>query len=498
MCNLGFASIIVVALVTLASCQNSGLKGSAHTGGNPSAGGASAGGPGTGGVSGSGGVGGSVSANPDAGDAGLGAADGGGGTVASGGVGGTVGLGGASGAGGTVASGGSGGATALGGTGAAGPAGGAGISGSGGIVGDGSGSGGSSGAGGSGTMDATAGGQSGAGGVLGEGGVFGSGGIRDAFAPCDLYVASATPCVAAYSTVRALYRAYAGALYQVRRASDLSTTDILVEAASGLVDIAAQDSFCAGTTCTISVLYDQSPQANHLKKSPDTPFLKNANEASATAAKVTVKGHKAFGLYVNNPTANVGYRNNSARGLATGDQPEAIYMVVDGKVYSSGCCFDFGNAGTTGLDEGRATMEALYWGTSTWSSPGRAGSGPWVGADFGAGGIFECDGSQDACATPPNTGWAYVTGMLKGPSGNAFGLKAGNAQSFPLEVVWAGARPPGGSPMKKEGAIVLGTGGDGSHDGAGVFYEGAITSGNPPDSTDDAVQANIVSAGYGR
>jgi hypothetical protein len=52
--------------------------------------------------------------------------------------------------------------------------------------------------------------------------------------------------------------------------------------------------------------------------------------------------------------------------------------------------------------------------------------------------------------------------------------------------------------MKKQGAIVLGTGGDGSKDGAGVFYEGAITSGNPPDSTDDAVQANIVSAGYGR
>jgi hypothetical protein len=77
------------------------------------------------------------------------------------------------------------------------------------------------------------------------------------------------------------------------------------------------------------------------------------------------------------------------------------------------------------------------------------------------------------------------------------GLKAGNAQSGQLQVKWNGARPPGYSPMKKEGAIVLGTGGDGSNYGQGTFFEGAITSGNPPDSTDDAVQANIVAAGYG-
>jgi hypothetical protein len=36
---------------------------------------------------------------------------------------------------------------------------------------------------------------------------------------CDLY-ASATPCVAAFSTTRALYRAYTGPLYQVTRQSD--------------------------------------------------------------------------------------------------------------------------------------------------------------------------------------------------------------------------------------------------------------------------------------
>ena len=38
--------------------------------------------------------------------------------------------------------------------------------------------------------------------------------------PCDIYAAAGTPCVAAHSTVRALYSAYSGVLYQVRRSSD--------------------------------------------------------------------------------------------------------------------------------------------------------------------------------------------------------------------------------------------------------------------------------------
>ena len=37
--------------------------------------------------------------------------------------------------------------------------------------------------------------------------------------PCDIYAAGGTPCVAAYSTVRALYVSYDGPLYQVQRAS---------------------------------------------------------------------------------------------------------------------------------------------------------------------------------------------------------------------------------------------------------------------------------------
>src|ERR1700743_1525661 len=67
--------------------------------------------------------------------------------------------------------------------------------------------------------------------------------------PCDLYAAGGTPCVAAHSTTRALFGSYSGRLYQVRRASDGATTDIGTLTAGGFANAAAQDSFCAGTTC---------------------------------------------------------------------------------------------------------------------------------------------------------------------------------------------------------------------------------------------------------
>ena len=351
----------------------------------------------------------------------------------------------------------------------------------------------------SGTGGATAtGGATGTAGMSGRGGTIGTGGASTGITgPCDIYQAANTPCVAAHSTVRALYGSYGGPLYQLRRASDKMTKDVPVASAGGFVDLSVQTSFCSGTTCTISIIYDQSPNHNDLAKSPpgETWLANGGNEANAADGAITVGGHMAHGIYVNNPTQNVGYRNNATKGVAKGDEAEAMYAVLDAKRFSSICCFDYGNVETDGKDDGNATMEAIYWGSSTqWSRGG--GNGPWVAADL-ENGMFEGD-STTASSNTSVTGMSYVTAMLKGPSGNAFGLKAGNAQSGMLETKWNGKRPPGYSPMKKQGAIVLGTGGDGSNYGQGTFFEGAITSGNPPDSVDDAIQANVVAAGYGK
>src|SRR3954470_12155555 len=130
--------------------------------------------------------------------------------------------------------------------------------------------------------------------------------------PCDLYAAGGTPCVAAHSTTRALYASYNGPLYQVRRVSDNTPRDVGVLSASGSADAAAQDSFCAGTTCLISIIYDQSGRGNHLTQAPPGGFSGPDvngydNLAGATAAPVTVGGHKAYGVFVSPGT---GYRNN--------------------------------------------------------------------------------------------------------------------------------------------------------------------------------------------
>ena len=52
--------------------------------------------------------------------------------------------------------------------------------------------------------------------------------------------------------------------------------------------------------------------------------------------------------------------------------------------------------------------------------------------------------------------------------------------------------------MRKQGAILLGNGGDNSNGSQGTFYEGAMTAAGtfPTDATDQLVQANVVAAKY--
>ena len=86
--------------------------------------------------------------------------------------------------------------------------------------------------------------------------------------PCDIYASGGTPCEAAYSTTRALFEAYDGPLYQVQRASDSTFLNVGLESTGGVVNVAPENSFCAGTTCTITELYDQTSNGNNMPISP--------------------------------------------------------------------------------------------------------------------------------------------------------------------------------------------------------------------------------------
>src|SRR5581483_5305053 len=107
-----------------------------------------------------------------------------------------------------------------------------------------------------------------------------------------------TACVAAHSTVRALYGSYGGRLYQVRRASDSATTDIGALSKGGIAAGATQDSFCAGTTCVVTIVYDQSGHGNDLTYQGPGGAGGQDTAASATNESVTVAGKKVYSLYI--------------------------------------------------------------------------------------------------------------------------------------------------------------------------------------------------------
>ena len=145
-------------------------------------------------------------------------------------------------------------------------------------------------------------------------------------------------------------------------------------------------------------------------------------------------------------------------------------------------------------------------------------------------------GSNITASLEPTISHTFVTAMFKGDSGAAPGhmaIKGGNAAAGTLTVFYDGWRPSGYAPMKKQGSVVLGIGGDDS-DGVraarpappppahilppagfprlpglltpprtptllqavGTFYEGALLKGFSLDAADAQLQADIVAAGY--
>jgi hypothetical protein len=327
--------------------------------------------------------------------------------------------------------------------------------------------------------------------------------------PCDIYAAAGDPCVAAHSTTRALYASYNGPLYQVLRQSDGKTLNIgVVKAtaspvpdAGGYADAAAQDAFCANTYCWITTVYDQSPKHNDLTQAPRGGFSGPAmggfnNVPVADMAPITIMGHKAYGVFIE---PGMGIRNDNPKGTAVDDQAEGQYWVINGQHYNSGCCFDYGNAEIDSRDDDNGTMETAYYGNANAWYHGNP-PGPWIMTDQENNlvGCVNPDGSK-LCVNLPNIAWRFVTAMAKGEPHHWTSM-GGDAQRGALSVMFDGPRVNATyDPMRKQGAILLGNGGDNSIGSQGTFYEGAMTAAGtfPTDATDQLVQANVVAAGYG-
>ena len=79
---------------------------------------------------------------------------------------------------------------------------------------------------------------------------------------------------------------------------------------------------------------------------------------------------------------------------------------------------------------------------------------------------------------------------------NGFAIFAGDAQLGSLVEKYNGPRPDGYQPMKKQGSIIMGIGGDNSDGAIGVFFEGAMISNYTTNLADEGLQKNIAQAGY--
>jgi hypothetical protein len=149
-------------------------------------------------------------------------------------------------------------------------------------------------------------------------------GASSAEGPCDILGAAGNPCVAAHSTVRALYSQFDGALYNVSRtmpgSAVLESTDIGLLSAGGLANASATEAFCAGTkTCVISNVYDQSPQQNHLGA--------RHGLVNATKHKVVAGGREVFGMWFD---PGFGMHVDNTTGVPTGNEEESIFAVMSG------------------------------------------------------------------------------------------------------------------------------------------------------------------------
>jgi non-reducing end alpha-L-arabinofuranosidase len=327
--------------------------------------------------------------------------------------------------------------------------------------------------------------------------------------PCDIYAAAGNPCVAAHSSTRALYASYNGPLYQVMRQSDGKTMDIGVVQPKegdqgGYADAAAQDAFCANTYCWITTIYDQSGKGNNLVQAPRGGFSGPGmggfnNIPIADMAPITIMGHKAYGVFIE---PGMGLRWNDAKSTAVDDQAEGQYWVVNGLHFNSGCCFDYGNAETDSRDDGDGTMETTYYGNATAWYHGQA-PGPWIMTDQENNLVGGVNASPNDKYLPnlPSITWRFVTAMADGEP-HHWRSMGGDAQRGDLQVMFDGPRVINDrksyDPMRKQGGILLGNGGDNSNGSQGTFYEGAMTAPGtfPTKETNKKIQDNVVAARY--
>ena len=211
---------------------------------------------------------------------------------------------------------------------------------------------------------------------------------------------------------------------------DGTTTNIGTLAAEKLRDAAAQDSFCAGTTCTIAEIFDQSPQHQQPRRSGQLARRGGCRRERDRSAG-DGRGVQGAGVFMSPGT---GYRDDAATaGVATGAR-------ATGKAYVGGqrhprqqrLLLDYGNAETNNRDNGNGRVDTVYFGALCWFARA-TDPGPWVQADL-ENGLFGGGNGNN----PNNAGnkSAFVTALVKNNGTTTYAIKGGNAQDLGGLTIW--------------------------------------------------------------
>ncbi len=147
-------------------------------------------------------------------------------------------------------------------------------------------------------------------------------------------------------------------------------------------------------------------------------------------------------------------------------------------------------------------METTYYGNATAWYRGQP-PGPWIMTDQENNlvGCVNESPNDKSCPNLPSISWRFVTATADGEP-HHWRSMGGDAQKGALSVMFDGPRIKNDrssyDPMRKQGAILLGNGGDNSVGSQGTFYEGAMTAAGtfPTPETNQKVQANVVAARY--
>jgi hypothetical protein len=315
--------------------------------------------------------------------------------------------------------------------------------------------------------------------------------------PCDILAAAGTPCIAAHSLARRMLAAYTGNLFQVTRASD-STALNVGTLSTGIVNAAAVTSFCAGTTCVISEIYDQmNTPANGNNLTKDAAYGKSPAPVGWTTppsglAIPIARIVPGEGYYQSGPGCGSIGSGCYTVNMPMGNSAITAYMIVEdtseGGV-ADGCCGQYGDTESPAEDGANGTMFSLAYSTCPGGGPPNPdcgsegnGAGPWAGLDL-ENGIF---------LYGPTLTQKYLSIFGRyDPPNTSMTLKSGDATQGQLSTLYNGPLPAGYT-MKLQGGLSLGRAGDATNAPVN-FIEGAILASATTDATDNAVQANLTS-----